>query len=155
MIEKREKKVYASHRQFYIEDADNFGDTASSEFWTERASNDLLAIVPGTIGIGTATYGYVLVKMEAHDSPPEFDGLQWDHGTEASLNITQGRLQIVGCLDDGNEELFKVKPGHYRVRCYYANLNEGQESGEGGDWYLVQFWLSEPGPPQVLKRWKG
>ena len=155
LIEKRQKKLYASHTQFYVEDVDNPGDTGAPEFWTAEALANQLAVVPGTIGIGTGTYGDVLVMMETHDSPPEFDSAQWDHATEAGLDITKKKLQIVGCLDDGNEEVFDIKPGHYRVRCCHANLEESDEFGDGGDWYLVQFWPSEPCKSEVLKYWKG
>lgn len=154
LIEKREKKIYASHTQFYIDDVDQPGDTSSPEFWTDQAFKDQLAVVPGTIGIGTGTYGSVLVVMEAHDCTPEFDCSQWDHVTEASLDVTQGRLQIVGCLDDGNEELFEVQARSYRVRCCHANLEGADEFGDGKDWYLVQFWPANPQSSKVLKYWK-
>ena len=152
-LEKRGRTIFASHYQFYIEDPDFPVDTSAPDFWTETASNNRLAVGPGVLGIRTGSYGFVRLLTEAHDSPPEYLSGTWDHIIEAGLVITQGKLKLVGCLDDGNEEIFSVPPGHYRVRCYYSNLAESVDVGEGGDWYVVQFWPGGPDEIKILERW--
>lgn len=151
--ESRAQKLYASHHQFYVEDARAPGDTGHPDFWTKQASQDALAVIAGTIGIGTGSYATVEVNTEIHDTEPPVQLDDWDHVTEAGLTITSGVLRVVGCLDDGDGEEFAVASGSYRVRCCHANLAGLEEFGEGKDWYLVQVWPSGDASRQVLKRW--
>jgi hypothetical protein len=152
LVESRKQRLYASHHQFYVEDRDRPGDAADPEFWTKQASDDRLAVVEGTVGIGTGTYGEVEVTTEIHDEEPPLDVDVWDHVTEAALKVRSGYLQVVGCLEDKGEE-FKVGPGDYRIRCCHANLAESNEFGEGRDWYLVQIWPAPHSPRLVVRRW--
>lgn len=153
LIEHREQRLYASHHQFYVEDGERPGDTGDSSFWTKEATEDRLAVVPGTVGIGTGTYGNVRVMTQIHDGEPPVDLAEWDHVTEASLHIESGMLSVIGCLDLKGED-FKVSPGTYRVRCCHANLCESDEYGEEGqDWYMVQVWPSPESPRRIIKRW--
>ena len=152
LIESRKQRLYASHHQFYVEDRDYPGDTADPSFWTQEAFDDHLAIVEGTLGIGTGTYGYVQVTTEIHDEKPALEIELWDHVTEAGLKIRSGYLRVIGCLDNEGEE-FKAEPGHYCVRCCHANLAGSSEFDEGRDWYLVQVWPASGSPRRVLKRW--
>lgn len=154
LVERRKQRLYASHHQFHVEDRDLYGDTGDPSFWTQEAVRDLLAVVDGTIGIGTGTYGHVEVTTELHDSEPSLNLTMWDHVAEASLNIRSGRLRVIGCLDaDDAGEVFEVEPGRYRVRCCHANLAEADDAGDGGDWYVVQIWASADATRLVLKRW--
>ncbi|BDI33954.1 hypothetical protein CCAX7_60050 [Capsulimonas corticalis] len=73
--------------------------------------------------------------------------------TEASLEIKSGVLRVIGCLDDTGED-FDVAPGSYRVRCCHDNLAGGNDVGDGGDWYVVQFWPAPMAEAVVLKRWE-
>ncbi|MEN8241675.1 MAG: hypothetical protein ABFS17_07120, partial [Chloroflexota bacterium] len=85
LLERRERTIYASHHQFYIEDPDFPVDTAASDFWTETASKNHLAIGPGVLGIGAVSYGFVRLISEYHDLPPDLEIELWDHVTEAGL----------------------------------------------------------------------
>ena len=153
MIERREQQLYASHHQFYVEDGVSPGNTGDPSFWTKDATEDRLAVVPRTVGIGTGTYGNVRVITEVHDGEPPVDLAEWDHVTEASLNIESGTLRVIGCLDLTGED-FKVSPGPYRVRCCHANLAESDEYGEEGrDWYVLQVWQAPESPRRIIKRW--
>jgi hypothetical protein len=152
LIERREQRLYASHHQFYVEDGERPGDTGDASFWTKAAVADLLAVVPGTVGVGTGSYGHVRVITEIHDGEPPLSLAVWDHVAEASLAVRGSTLRVIGCLEETGEE-FSVAPGTYRVRCCYENLDEGVESGEGPDWYVVQVWPAPAAPQRVLKRW--
>ena len=155
LIERREQRLYASHHQFYVEDGECPGDTGDPSFWTKETTEDHLAVVRGTVGIGTGTYGNLQVTTEVHDSEPPVDLAEWDQVTEASLLIGGSTLRVIGCLDLTGED-FKVNPGTYRVRCCHANLAASDEYGEEGrDWYLVQVWPAPESPPRIIKRWLG
>jgi len=150
LIERRDQRLYASYNQFYIEDKNGLGDTSSSDFWTPEAFRNKVAVVPGTVGIGTGTYGDVRVYTEIHDTPPPVDLAVWDHVTEAGLDVKSGMVRVIGCLDV-QEENFAISPGSYRVRCCHADLAEANDTGGGGDWYVVQVWPAPLMPPIVLK----
>ena len=154
LIERKERLSYASHHQFYIEDAINPGDTGDPSFWTDSAYTDKLAIVERTIGIGAGSYGFVKIVSELHDSEPDLDLDAWDHVTEASLMVMSDTIQVIGCLDNDGER-FTVPPGPYRVRCCHADLAVAVQDGQGDDWYVVQIWPAAESPRAILKRWGG
>lgn len=146
-------RLYASHRQFYVQDSTPVGSTGDEDFWTKKAFANRLAITDGIIGIGTGSYAFVKVRVEGFASRPPLDLSKWDHVTEASLQVRSMFLLVMGCMSDSGL-FFRVQPGHYRVRCCHANLSASVDlKGKAGDWYSVQFWPAEPSRPRVLKRW--
>jgi hypothetical protein len=157
-----ELRVYASHRQFYVQDSDPPGTTDDPAFWSEEACRNRLAVADGILGIGTGSYDFVKVRVEQHDSQPRLKLSKWDHVTEAGLEVRTKFLLVLGCLSSSGL-FFRVRPGHYRVRCCHANLAASVDStGDAGDWYLVQFWLcappeartrTRPTEARILKRW--
>jgi hypothetical protein len=148
-----ETRLYASHHQFYIQDSDPRGSTADSNFWTQEAVDNHLAIAEGIIGIGTGSYDFVKVRVEEHREEPPLDLSKWDHVTEAGLTIRSRVLLVCGCIS-ASGIFFFVRPGHFRVRCCSANLAASTDStGDAGDWYLVQFWPEVPAEARILKRW--
>ena len=155
MYEEEELRVYASHRQFYVQDSEPPGTTDETTFWTEGACENRLAMADGILGIGTGSYDFVKVRVQEHFSEPPVELSQWDHVTEAGLEVRTGLLLVMGCLSSSGL-FFRVRPGHYRVRCCHANLAESVVSeGNAGDWYLVQFWPAAPAEARVLKCWPG
>lgn len=153
LIESRKQEIYASHRQFYIEDTNNPGDIGADGFWTDQALDHRLAVIPGVIGIGTGSYGFVDVTTEIHDQVPAVRIDDWDHVAEADIDVTGGQLVVKGCMEpDEMGEMFSLAIGHYRVRCCHANLAESVEFGDGQDWYLVQIWPAAHAAPCLLKR---
>ena len=89
--------LFADYFQFYIQDETVTGDL--SDAWNEEAVDRLLAIAPGTIGIGTVRNMDVPVVVEIRDREPDDDSSEWDHVVEASLEVTSGRTVIAGCID--------------------------------------------------------
>jgi hypothetical protein len=63
----------------------------------------------------------VPIAVEVNDQPPCTDLDQWDHVTEASLDLPSGRLEIHECTG-GSIDILPVAPGSYRVRVYYGGL---------------------------------
>jgi hypothetical protein len=153
MIAADEIRLYASHRQFYVQDSEPLGSSDAPDFWTEQASDDHLAIADGLLGIGTGSYDFVRVRVEEHRADPRLELSEWDCVVEAGLNIRSRYLLVMGCLSTSGL-FFTVRPGHYRVRCCQANLAASADStADAGDWYLVQFWPSERSETRILKRW--
>jgi hypothetical protein len=146
--------LYASHCQFYIMDNGEEHETAEG-FWTDRALADRLALAEGIIGIGTGTYGEVRVRAQLLAEAPRLQREGWDHITEASLNVREGPIFVLGCLSSSGL-FFQVRPGWLRVRCYAAGLGLDEDAKTGArEDYLVQMWPAPETGPKVWKRWKG
>ncbi len=130
------------------------GSEDSRNFWTKQACDNHLAIAAGILGIGTGSYDFVRVRVQQHQTEPPVELSSWDHVVEAGLEVRTQYLMVMGCLSSSGL-FFRVRPGHYRVRCCQANLAASTDStGDAGDWYLVQFWRSAPSEARVLKRWR-
>lgn len=153
MVEE-EIRLYASHRQFYVQDSDPAGTSDDGDFWTEEACDDRLAAGDGLLGVVTGSYDFVRVRVQEHRSEPPLELGEWDHVVEAGLRVKSGLVLVSGCLSSSGL-FFRVRPGRYRVRCCQANLAASADStGDAGDWYLVQFWPSAKSKTLVLKRWE-
>ena len=143
--------LFADYFQFYLQDEPSVGDLGDS--WTEEAVQNLFALAPGIIGVGTVRNMHVPVTVEIRDSGPEEDSNSWDQINECSIEISSGTLVVAGCTDYFPEATrIQVKPGPYRARIFYANLDSLRENGlEGDDKYKVVLWPAPFGDPIVLK----
>ena len=122
MTKRFEFTLLADYFQFYLQDEDVTGDLSDS--WTEEAVNRLLAIAPGTIGVGTARNMIVPVEIEISDVEPNEETDAWDQVNECSLEVQSGRIVVAGCTDYFPDAArIDVAPGFYRARIYYGNLN--------------------------------
>lgn len=148
-----EIRHYTSHHQFYVQDSEPIGSPGDPSFWTRASTEDRVAIGDGLLAFGTGSYDVVRIRVEFHQAAPEIDPEQWDHIVEAGLQVRTRTVLVFGCIRMSGL-FFRVRPGHFRVRCCMANLLLATDStGDAGDWYQVQFWPSEPEGPKVMKRW--
>jgi hypothetical protein len=147
-----ELSLFADYHQFYIQDEAVGGDL--SEAWNDEATDRLLAIAPGTIGIGTVRNMDVPVTVEIHDREPGDDSSEWDHVVEASLEVTSGRTVIAGCTDYFPDAMrIPVNRGTYRARVSYGGLDTLSADGlEGDDHYRLQLWFAAPIAVRILKQ---
>jgi hypothetical protein len=60
--------LFADYHQFYLQDELVKGDLSDS--WTSEATDRLLAVAPGTIGVGTVRNMTVPVDVELRDEEP-------------------------------------------------------------------------------------
>ena len=144
-------ELFADYFQFYLQDESVDGNLGDS--WSDDAVRRLLAVAPGTVGVGTVRNMDVPVTVEVHQSEPEYDFADWDHVTECSMEITSGQIVIAGCTDYFPEAArIEVQPACYRVRVLYGALDTLSEDGlEGDDKYRVQLWTDSASDPCVLK----
>jgi hypothetical protein len=147
-----ELTLFADYFQFYIQDEAVTGDLSQS--WNQEATDRLLAIAPGTIGIGTVRDMDVPVTIEIHDGEPGDDSSRWDHVTEASLVVVSERVVVAGCTDYFPDAArIEVTPGSYRARVSYGALNKLSADGlSGEDHYRVQLWLAPTTEVRVRKQ---
>src|SRR4051812_15784647 len=144
--------LFADYFQFYLQDENADGDLSDS--WNEQAVKDLLALAPGTIGIGTVRNMDVPVEVEIRDSAPENNLEKWDHVMECGIEIPSGKIVVAGCTDYFPDSArISVNSGNYRARIYYGDLDSLSEDGlDGSDHYKVALWPSDIMDVRVIKR---
>jgi hypothetical protein len=147
-------ELFADYFQFYLQDESVDGNLG--EKWSPEATDRLLALAHGTIGVGTVRNMTVPVCLEFRDSAPT-DDVKCDHAVECSIEIPSGKLVIAGCTDYFPEAArINVKPGTYRARVYYAGLDSLSSDGlDGSDSYHLVLWLAPQGEVVVLKKFSG
>jgi len=148
-------ELFADYFQFYLQDESAEGNLGES--WNQQAVRRLLALAPGTVGVGTVRNMTVPVTVQVRQSEPEEELARWDHVVECGIEVPSGRLVVAGCTDYFPDAArIEVRPGHYRVRVCYGGLNTLSEDGlEGDDHYKVVLWPAEPAAVRVLKQWRG
>ena len=143
-------RLFADYRQFYLRDEAADGDL--SESWTEEATARLLALAPGTVGVGTARADEVDTAVEVHEAEPPVELAEWDHVAECGIDAPTGRIVVAGCTDYFPDAArIDVEPGRYRVRV----CGVGLEATEADDRYLIQLWPGGGSDVRVLKRYVG
>lgn len=132
-------ELSADYFQFYLQDESAEGNLGDS--WTESAVARLLAVAPGTVGVGTVRNMKVPVCVEVLDAEPVLDLDSWDHMTECSLEVPTGRIVIAGCTDYFPDAArIEVDPGTYRARISYGSLHTlSGDALDGGDHCRVQL----------------
>ena len=144
--------LFADYHQFYIQD--EAADDDLSDSWDDAATARLLALAPGTIGLGTVRNLEVPVTIEIHEGEPDADAAAWDHIVEASIAVASGRLVVAGCTDYlPDAKRIPLTPGSYRVRVCYGGLDTISEDGlEGNDHYRLQLWPAPEIELRILKQ---
>ena len=121
-------ELFADYFQVYLQD--ELVDGNLSEAWTEYANKILLALAPGTIGIGTARNMTVPITLKIFDSEPDVleDSDEISHINECDLVVKSNKLVLAGCTDYFPDALrINVHAGVYRVRIYYCRLDKLSE----------------------------
>jgi hypothetical protein len=152
MSQKVEVSLFADYFQFYLQDESSKGDL--SESWTQDAVDRLLALAPGTIGVGTVRNMNVPVVLEIADQAPQVDLATWDQINECSIDVPSGRLVVAGCTDYfPDARRIELLPGSYRARIYYGNLSALSANGlEGDDHYKIVLWSAASEPMKTIKQ---
>lgn len=144
-------QLFADYFQFYLQDESAVGDLSDS--WDDEAVSRLLAIAPGTVGVGTVRNMEVPVTLEILAKEPTLRTADYDHIVECSLVVKSERLVIAGCTDYFPEAArIEIAPGTYRVRICYSNLGSLSEDGlDGNDKYDLQLWPAPSSDVVVVK----
>ena len=142
MIREVKTELFADYFQFYIQDEKVDGDLSNS--WTQEAVDRLLALAPGTIGVGTVRNMDVPVTIKLFDHEPEINNDLESVGqiNECDIEATSDKLVVAGCTDYfPDAKRIDVDKGIYRARIYYCNLDKISEDGlDGDDYYEIHLW---------------
>ncbi|MEV7519294.1 hypothetical protein [Streptomyces sp. NPDC091371] len=154
-----ELTLFADYFQIHVTDADADGDL--SDAWTDQAVADHLAVTREALGIGTAVNVNVSVTVVVLPREPGDDSSDFDHVVEAGLDVTSGRLMVLGCTDYAPDAAtFEIPPGWNRVRVSRSNLAraaeadiDSDESPETTERIRIQVWPAPQSPAKIIKRW--
>lgn len=145
--------MFADYFQIWIV-CEQARDMEQSFLFSDQHLADRVWTDPGMIIMFTERNMMVPVVIEVYDSKPGNDFAEWDHVTEASLDVPSGTVDVEGC-GAHNPMQFRVESGLYRVRMYQAGLGTLSEDGlEGDDHYKIALWPDPLIAPTVLKRWE-
>lgn len=76
-----ELTLFADYFQFYLHD--ELAQESLADSWTDDATDRLLAVASGSIGVGTVRNMDVPVTIEVLDVEPALDSEKWDHITQS------------------------------------------------------------------------
>lgn len=152
MAERHEFQLFADYFQFYVQDEEADGDL--SDAWTKQAVRDLVAIVPGCIGVGTMRNMDVDAEIDLADGEPDDDLAPYDQVVDCGITVPSGRLVVAGCTDYFPEAArIAVPPGTYRVRAFFSGFDTISDDGlAGDDRYRLVLWPGDETSVRVLKR---
>lgn len=147
-----ELTLFADYHQFYIQDENVDGNL--SEAWTDEAVERLLAVAPGTMGIGTVRNVDVPVTIAVLEREPVLDADKFDQVVECSIAVESGVIVVAGCTDYFPDAArIKLPSGPYRVRVSFESLESVSADGlEGNDQYHLQLWPAAMGSIDILKQ---
>lgn len=147
-----ELTLFADYHQFYIQDENADGNL--SDAWTDEAVERLLAVAPGTVGIGTARNVDVPVTITILERAPVPDVDKFDQVVECSIAVESGAIVAAGCTDYFPDAArIKIPSGSYRVRTSFEGLDSVSVDGlEGNDQYHLQLWPAPMDSVEVLKK---
>jgi hypothetical protein len=122
---------------------------------------DGLAVTEDALAIGTAVNVTVAVSVHVLAEPPGDESDDFDHVVEASLNLTSGRLVVLGCTDYlPDAARFDMPAGWTRIRgsrrnlaaAVHADIDSG-EAPETTEQLRLQAWPAPYAQPHIIKRW--
>ena len=144
--------LFADYHQFYIQDENVDGNLSNA--WTDEAVARLLALAPGTVGIGTVRNVDVPVTIAVLEREPSFDAEQFNHVVECSIAVESGSIVAAGCTDYFPDAVrIKIASGSYRARVSFEGLDSLSADGlEGNDQYHLELWPAPIGPVNILKQ---
>lgn len=141
-----------------VVDKSAYGTGRPMETFSDAGNDDaverLLALAPGTVGIGTVRNVDVPVTISILEQKPVFDAEKFDQVVECSVALESGSIVAAGCTDYFPDAMrIKVPSGFYRVRASFEGLDSVSADGmEGNDQYHLQLWPAPMGPVEILKQ---
>ena len=150
--------IFADYFQVYLQDDTGYGlpEGGWSQQQVDALVADLIAVAPGVLCFCPVRNMTVPVTVELREDPPSEDLRSWDHVTMASIDVSSGRLVVMGCTDYFPEAArIPLRPGTYRACVFYGGLDTLSEDGlDGDDHYRVVLWPGTRQEPLVLKRYE-
>jgi hypothetical protein len=144
--------LFADYYQFYVQDEHVSGIDGNA--WGSEATECMVAVASGAIGVRTVRNTDVPVTIEILETKPPLDFDDWDNVTECSLATSSGKLVVAGWTDYlPDAARIDIAPGNYRARISGGGFDSVAKHREsGGDRYRVQLWPDSAIEPKVLKK---
>jgi hypothetical protein len=142
-------RLTVDYGQFHLDDSTN--PMASAEVWTGTALEYHLGAVSGFVAFGAAKQsGETEVEIVIEPHEPQSLIEEADHIAEVSVVFSARTLRLSECLEqEGVGSVQLPQTGTWRCRMSALHLDRCETDA---DRYMVQLWLADGAPPQVL-RW--
>lgn len=125
--------LFTDFNQFIVFDADADWDDLD-ERWTDDALEDMYAVGPGYVGVGTARAFRAPVTVRLEGESLEEPSMKPDRTVTLPLAIPSGTLVVSGVTDGGaSGGEISVSPGDYDLTIDYVGLDTVDEQGVNGD----------------------
>ncbi|WCN79277.1 hypothetical protein [Micromonospora sp. LH3U1] len=155
-----ELTLFADYRQIHV--FDEAADEDLDDEITDEALGDGLVVGRCALIVCTEVSVDVAVLVEVSAQPPVDDVAAFDHVVEGSIEVSSGRLVVMGCTDYlPDATRVEVPAGWLRVRASRANLAAAQaadiDSAEDSatmERLRIQLWPAPPAARTVLRHWQ-
>lgn len=146
--------LFADYRQIMVMDDLSL---LANEIVTQDDVERRLAIAPEGAIIHTARNTTVPVTVRIAPCAPGEPDADCDHVTECSIDVTTGRLVVMGLMDYADAATrIALAPGPYRMRACHRGLRTLSRNGlEGDDRYELTLWPAPMAALAVLKQFDG
>lgn len=138
-------RVFVDHRQFLLLDdalPDEVGASRTEVWakyydydWDETAFRQRLAVNRRLLAIGTERSLTVPLIVEVRNDEPRQDHGRWSYIIDAGIEISSGRLELIGCCGtppEGDPAIIPLPAGDYAVRVYQGALDSAGPGGLSG-----------------------
>ncbi len=150
-MQRKEFKVFADYRQFYLWDKGTNPEAPMD--YTDLDIENRIKIGPNVLVIQPERDMEVNVAVEIHAAEPTLNLEEWDHVAEASLHLPTGQLEVHECTG-GPVADFLLVPGWYRARSFHGGFKTIDPSTlDGNDYYLIVLWPEIVSDLRILKQW--
>ena len=143
--------LFADYRQILVLDDLSL---MANEIVTQEDVVRRLAIAPeGAVVHAERNMTVPVIVRVRRDAPGE-PSSDCDHVTECSIDVTTGRLVVMGLMDDPDTAArIALPPGPYRMRACHRGLRTlGWNGLEGDDSYELTLWPAPMAALAVLKQ---
>jgi len=146
--------IFADYFQFVLMDQTSEDDF--SAIWSEEALSRMLAVGRTAVCPGTFRNVDVAVEVRLQVERPTVNLSEYDHATEASIDIPSGRLIVMGCTSHlPDAPTIELVPGTYCLLSLVSGINSiTLEWDQADDLYTVYLWPGERREPRLIKHWK-
>jgi hypothetical protein len=153
-------RLFADYFQILV--LDEASETSLDRAWNDSTLSDRIVALRDVLGIRTEVNVDIEVDVEWSTEPPGLDAERFDHVAEASVEISSGRMVVMGNSDHlPDAHRVEVIPGWVRIRVQKSNLGnavaadiESDESSETIERIRIDAWPAGPSGVEVLKRWQ-
>ena len=151
-------EVDVDYGQFYLFDGElQTANPEGADFFEDPwlMEHRCTSIGSSAIVLTSAHHGPTPVEIVAVDDADAADPAAWDHVVEMSMEISSGRLGVIGWDSTGPVNVLDVAPGDNIVRILWGGLEKAERADDGsGERLRIEVRPGPPSPSQLIRPWR-